>query len=549
MTTVKLPRMKGRARVSRTSPRTGWRDNVGIQTKILLALGIMAVPAIGAAFAVMAAGGQAVKDTESVVAQQDNVLGPIATLRELYALERVELDRLVFSTNSVTHNEALVRLADVEKQIEAATDQLAGQPMVADSQLWTELKTARAEWRNIRDNELMPLANDGDLEGYVQADIASASVSREIVDKALTAFETTMHQDIADGVAASQQSKQLAVIVVVVTLALGLTASVWFGWTVAHTVRRRVGLVGEVLTAMASGDLTHHLAVSGRDEIGRMATRLEEAQSHLAAVLADVRDASGTVASAIEHISAAGREVTSGSQMTAANAGLVATAADEVSRNVHAVSSGAEEMDSSIREISHNANEAARVATEAAHVAATTNDIVTKLGASSIEIGNVVKVITQIASQTNLLALNATIEAARAGEMGKGFAVVAGEVKDLAQGTARATEEIASRVEAIQSDADGAVAAIQKITEIIASINDYQMTIASAVEEQTATSQEMRRGVSVAADGSQAIATSITDVATQTASSVAILTGFDESLDDLTALSTTLRGRVAEFTF
>ena len=114
-----------------------------------------------------------------------------------------------------------------------------------------------------------------------------------------------------------------------------------------------------------------------------------------------------------------------------------------------------------------------------------------KLGESSPEIGNVVKVITSIAEQTNLLALNATIEAARAGEAGKGFAVVANEVKELAQETAKATEDIARRVQAIQGDTTAAVAAIGEISTIIAQINDQQTTIASAVEEQTATTNEM----------------------------------------------------------
>jgi methyl-accepting chemotaxis protein len=153
-------------------------------------------------------------------------------------------------------------------------------------------------------------------------------------------------------------------------------------------------------------------------------------------------------------------------------------------------------------------------------LASATNGTVAKLGESSLEIGNVIKVITSIAEQTNLLALNATIEAARAGEAGKGFAVVATEVKDLAQETARATEEISRRVQAIQSDAQGAVDAIAEITQVIGRINDYQTTIASAVEQQAATTNEITRSVSDAATGSTEIADTISGVAqaSQTAS-------------------------------
>src|SRR4029079_181014 len=139
--------------------------------------------------------------------------------------------------------------------------------------------------------------------------------------------------------------------------------------------------------------------------------------------------------------------------------------------------------------------------------------VMARLGESSTAIGNVVKVITSIAEQTNLLALNATIEAARAGDAGKGFAVVASEVKDLAQETARATEDISRRVDAIQSDTTNAVEAIAEISRIIAKINDYQVTIASAVEEQTATTGEMSRSVGDAANGTSEIAQTISEVA------------------------------------
>jgi methyl-accepting chemotaxis protein len=171
------------------------------------------------------------------------------------------------------------------------------------------------------------------------------------------------------------------------------------------------------------------------------------------------------------------------------------------------------------------------------------------LGASSQEIGNVVKVITSIAEQTNLLALNATIEAARAGEAGKGFAVVANEVKELAQETARATEDIARRVEAIQADTGGAVGAIGEISTIIGSINDYQLTIASAVEEQTATTNEMSRNVAEAATGSGEIAANITGVASASSSTTEAVTQARGAIDDMARMAAELHTQVARFTY
>ncbi len=194
-----------------------------------------------------------------------------------------------------------------------------------------------------------------------------------------------------------------------------------------------------------------------------------------------------------------------------------------------------------------SANDAARVASQAVGIVETTNESVAKLGASSQEIGNVVKVITSIAEQTNLLALNATIEAARAGEAGKGFAVVANEVKELAQETARATEDIARRVEAIQADTGGAVEAIGEIATIIASINDYQLTIASAVEEQTATTNEMARNVAEASTGSGEIATNISGVAAAADTTTQAVNQTLTAIEELARMSNELRLEVARF--
>jgi len=227
----------------------------------------------------------------------------------------------------------------------------------------------------------------------------------------------------------------------------------------------------------------------------------------------EIAQTAQTLASSSEELTALSQMMGSGASETAAQANVVSAASEQISKNVQTVATGTEEMSASILEIAKNANDAARVATTAVKVAETTNNTINKLGDSSAEIGKVIKVITSIAQQTNLLALNATIEAARAGEAGKGFAVVAEAVKEQAKETARATEEIGQKIEAIQADTKGAVSAIAEISTVINQINDISTTIASAVEEQTATTNEITRNVSEAAKGVAEIAQNITAVA------------------------------------
>jgi methyl-accepting chemotaxis protein len=211
------------------------------------------------------------------------------------------------------------------------------------------------------------------------------------------------------------------------------------------------------------------------------------------------------------------------------------------------VATGAEEMGASIKEIAKNATDAAKVATSAVKAAETTTAIVSKLGDSSTEIGQVIKVITSIAQQTNLLALNATIEAARAGEAGKGFAVVANEVKELAKATAKATEDISRKIEAIQTDTGAAVAAIASISGVINQINDISSTIATAVEEQNATTNEMSRNVSEAAHGSGEITSNIGGVAAAAESTSRGAADTQKAAQELVQMSSQLSGLVEQF--
>jgi methyl-accepting chemotaxis protein len=220
----------------------------------------------------------------------------------------------------------------------------------------------------------------------------------------------------------------------------------------------------------------------------------------------------------------------------------------KVSQNLQTVATGAEEMGASIKEIAKNASEAAKIATSAVKVAeTTTNATVSKLGESSTEIGQVIKVITSIAQQTNLLALNATIEAARAGEAGKGFAVVANEVKELAKETAKATEDISRKIEAIQTDTKAAVDAIASISEVINQVNGISSTIATAVEEQNATTNEMARNVSEAAQGSGEITNNIAGVAQAAESTSRGATDTQKAAQQLVETSAELRRLVDQF--
>ena len=266
-------------------------------------------------------------------------------------------------------------------------------------------------------------------------------------------------------------------------------------------------------------------------------------------LLAMVSNSAQSLAGAAEELTASSHAMSAAAEETSAQANVVSAASEQVSRNVSTVATGTEEMGASIREIATNAAEASRVAMSAVRVTQDTNATVAKLGISSAEIGKVIKVITSIAQQTNLLALNATIEAARAGEAGKGFAVVANEVKELAKETAKATEDISQKIEAIQADTTGAVNAIREISTIIDKIAEIQTTIASAVEEQTATTNEMARNVSEAATGSADIAQNITGVAQAAISTSQGAADSLQASSELARMASELQSMVAKFNF
>ncbi|MFI7541285.1 methyl-accepting chemotaxis protein [Actinoplanes sp. NPDC049599] len=350
-------------------------------------------------------------------------------------------------------------------------------------------------------------------------------------------------QERADMADAAGDTDLAAAIVGLVGLVLLIGLSVPLARSILRPVRR----LGEVVAALAKGDLTQRSGITTRDELGRMAVGLDSALASIHASITTIGQNAETLASSATELSAVAGQIADAAQDTDAQTSSASNEAEEISRNVQTVAAGSEEMGQSIREISRNTSEAAQIAAVAVAEAAQATETIRQLGQSSAEIGNVIKLITSIAEQTNLLALNATIEAARAGDAGKGFAVVASEVKDLAQETARATEDIGARVNAIQQDTNGAVEVISRISEVIAKINDFQTTIASAVEEQTATTGEMSRSIGEVASGSSRIAANISDVSTASGAAVHGVTQTRQASEEVARTAEGLRTLVGAF--
>ncbi|MEU4426017.1 methyl-accepting chemotaxis protein [Actinoplanes sp. NPDC024001] len=351
--------------------------------------------------------------------------------------------------------------------------------------------------------------------------------------------------------AAAQEARDEAAVarnMMIIVFVLAIAVALLFTVLVTRSVVRPAGRLVEALQAMARGDLTVRVDTTGTDEMAVMGRAVDEAVAGVRATIVEIVDNGGRLAEASETMRLVSRQIDTSIAEADQQAGLAATGAAGVSGNVHTVAAGSDEMGSAIGEISRNAADAAQVASDAVGAARTTSETINRLGDSSAQIGDVIDVITQIAAQTNLLALNATIEAARAGEAGKGFAVVASEVKDLAQETARATEQISQQIAAIQAETGQAVTAIDEISRIIEQISDYQTTIASAVEEQSATTAEMNRGVAEAASGVSDIANNIASVAHSTATSREAVGQTARTAEDVQELADRLRAAAQRFT-
>jgi methyl-accepting chemotaxis protein len=433
----------------------------------------------------------------------------------------------------------------------AALDGLA--PKWPDQENRDRWAKAKAQLPGLREAQeaAMSIASGGSADAIVKSGNEyrdKATAVKDPMDVTLgemaDSFKSLLAQANEEVAAANASMSWTMLISALMGLGIGIGVAAYMG----RSISAATSAVLSKAEAIASGDLTgEEVKVSSKDELGDLATAMNKMQANLVKMIVAVAENAQQVANASEEFSAVSQQITSNSEETTAQANVVSTATDQVNRNLQTVATGAEEMSSTIADIAKNATESARISGEAVKTAETTNATVSKLGVSSAEIGQVIKVITSIAQQTNLLALNATIEAARAGEAGKGFAVVANEVKELAKQTAKATEDISQKIAAIQNDTKGAVDAIATIGAVINQISDISSTIATAVEEQSATTNEMSRNVTEAAKGSTEITQNIAGVSQAAQGTSSSAHESMKAAQQLAQMSTQLRGLVEQF--
>lgn len=454
-------------------------------------------------------------------------------------MEHMLLMRLYSSNLIGRHDEAAgARTLEEAEKVQALLDELEGRISTQQEKaLLSEVKALFEDYRRVVDKvhheeqEIRHLI-DGEM-----ADLASSLVAgTSDIQKSSVERENLIEQTISAIVLETE-------IEVLVAGGIGVLTGVALSWLLGNGISQPVVSLTNVMSALAGGDKTIDINGAGRrDEIGSMAKAVQvfkesmirndelaaEQEAERAKREARAREIEAltqdfdrhvgevlqAVASATNELDAAAQSMLTISEETTHQTTTVASASEQATANVQTVAAASEELTSSIREINQQVTESNRIAREAAQEAEASSAAVSSLETSAHEIGEIVSLIRDISEQTNLLALNATIEAARAGEAGKGFAVVASEVKSLANQTGKATEEIATQIEQIQRETGLSAKAIRKIADTVSRLGEISTSIASAMEEQSAATQEIGRSVQEAATGTQEVSSSIAQVST-----------------------------------
>ncbi len=405
------------------------------------------------------------------------------------------------------------------------------------------------EFKDTRDNKIIPSI----YQGAVNDALALATGIQAERFKQMTGFANDLIEDVKrEALTGKNQVEQTALnlrnILWSVSIA-GVAICSLLNFLIARSISKPLAEVVFVARAIAGGQLGKRLRISSKDEIGHMSQNLNHALEAMSSAIQSAGQSSSALSNSSEELTSVSQQMSGTAEETAAQAGTVSASAQQITQNVEMVSSGVEEMRVSIQEIARNASEAAQIVSKAVQTAKDANAKVVKLGDSSTEIGNIIKVITSIAEQTNLLALNATIEAARAGEAGKGFAVVANEVKELAKQTAKATEDISQKIGTVQTDTQGVLEAINQINAVINKVNDISSSIASAVEQQTSATNEICQNLAEVARGSSDISKNIDGVAQGAKMTTEGTVSTRSAAEELAKIAATLEQQMSQFKF